>query len=386
MKMTYKTEAIIILDFRNVIANGSEEVISRHKEYAEILASQSNLKLHVHSRGFKTIEFLGKMSHSTSGGSTIGLIRYFNSLRAYIASNNLEPALLVVGDPWESLIAARIFRFIYFRQIPIQVQFHGDIASKGWKFLNIRNYLRYYFTFLSLGNMQNMYFRSTSNAQAALLEKTFKISKKNNSVLPVGLNLNPMISDEKVDSTNIRVAFVGRLHKDRGTQKFLEVLENLHTIFSNMDIFIIGDGPERDRLKSQITKHFSSLNVDFKGHLGNSELQHMWGHVDMLLSLAPFESYGRTIREALISGTPVLAQSSTGVLDLQEAISGKWLQLISDPIVEKELIDQVYFMKNVKIPEKFRKALGSECGKGNFDLVSRWIKIAKISESSKGAN
>jgi glycosyltransferase involved in cell wall biosynthesis len=153
-----------------------------------------------------------------------------------------------------------------------------------------------------------------------------------------------------------------------------------------LEIFIIGDGPERDRLKSQLTKLSPSLKVNFKGHLVSSELQRMWDHVDMLFSLAPFESYGRTIREALVSGTPVLAQSSSGVRDLHEALSSKWLQLISEPITEKELIDQVYFMKKVQIPEKFRKALASECGKGNFDLVGRWINIAEISEPSKGAN
>lgn len=384
--MKNRTQSVIILDLRNVVANGSEQVISRHRQYADLLASRSRLKLHIHSKSQRIIEDLGHMSHSTSGSSIMGFINYLKSLKEYLKSNNLEPVLLIAGDPWESLLAARLFRLIYNRQIPIQVQFHGDVASNGWKYLNIRNYFRYYLTFLSLGNMQNMYFRTTSRTQFSLLEKTFHIPSSKNSVLPVVLNLSAMISGDKVDSLRIRVAFVGRLHKDRGTQKFIEVIEKLDSIHEKLDIVIIGDGPERNWLTTQFNKLSPRLKFNFMGYLGSSELQHVWDNVDVLLSLAPFESYGLTIREALICGTPVLALPSSGVQDLNEAIINKWVQLISDPISELELIQQVQSIKNIRIPNEYRQSLALECGRGNLELVSRWIEIVEISESSKEGN
>jgi glycosyltransferase involved in cell wall biosynthesis len=376
-------QVVVIFDFRNVIGGGSEEVILRHKIYAQILMSRSELGLHVHSRGGKTTNADKTFSYSVSENSILGIFRYCSALATYFRTHNLIPALLISGDPWESLVSARLFRFIYAKRVPIQVQFHGDIGARKWKFLNVRNFIRFFFTRFSLGNKSNMYFRSTSILQAKNLEIAFKISPKKNDVLPVGINLNFDSLRTKKNTTTIRIAFIGRLHKDRGTEEFVRLIGSLKSIHSELYFLVVGDGPEMDRLRAQVVK-FPNLKIKFEGYLQGSSLYNIWSQVDVLLSLAPLESFGRTVREALISGTPVLAIPSSGILELNLALTNQWVQLIEWPLNSSKVVEQLYKAKKIAIPLDYRKKLANESFESKSKLVNRWIELARMPDSSKG--
>ena len=381
--MQTNKQVVVIFDFRNVIGGGSEEVILRHKNYAQILITRSDLGLHVHSRGGKTINTDKTFSHSVSGSSIIGIFKYCRVLATYLRKQNLDPVLLISGDPWESLVSARLFRFIFAKRAPIQVQFHGDIGARKWKFLNVRNFIRFFFAKLSLGNKSNMYFRSTSNLQAKHLEKAFNIPPKKNDVLPVGINLDFVRTPTKKNETTIRIAFVGRLHKDRGTKEFVGLIKSLKSIHSQLEVVIVGDGPEMDTLGAAFAE-FHDLKIRFEGYLQGSSLYNIWSQVDVLLSLAPLESFGRTVREALISGTPVLAIPSSGILELDLALTNQWVQLVEWPINSSKVIKQLYKAKKIEIPLDYRNHLANESLESKFKLVNRWIELARLPDSLTG--
>ncbi len=50
--------------------------------------------------------------------------------------------------------------------------------------------------------------------------------------------------------------------------------------------------------------------------LDSASWKNLWPRINVLLSTAPYESYGLTIREALLHGVPVVAKTSAGVREL----------------------------------------------------------------------
>ena len=99
---------------------------------------------------------------------------------------------------------------------------------------------------------------------------------------------------------------MGRLEK----QKRVDIAINLFNkgkFYKNYDLIIIGDGSQKDKLKS-IAK---SLNCDkyikFIGHQNNPE---NWiKHASLLLSTSDYEGFNMVIAEALLLGTKVVASN-----------------------------------------------------------------------------
>jgi glycosyltransferase involved in cell wall biosynthesis len=77
------------------------------------------------------------------------------------------------------------------------------------------------------------------------------------------------------------------------------------------NLLIMGDGPERDRLKNQALK-----NIQFLGHVTDAERTHLMSKARSVV-VAALEDYGLVPVEANASGTPVVAYGAGGVLDTQ---------------------------------------------------------------------
>ena len=78
-----------------------------------------------------------------------------------------------------------------------------------------------------------------------------------------------------------------------------------------LSLFVIGDGPERQRLESKALK-----NVEFLGHVSDSERSYLMSKACSVV-VAALEDYGLVPVEANASGTPVIAYGVGGVLDTQ---------------------------------------------------------------------
>jgi glycosyltransferase involved in cell wall biosynthesis len=183
----------------------------------------------------------------------------------------------------------------------------------------------------------------------------------------------------KANSPHLRLAFVGRIHRDRGTSQFVEILKHLQLLRREIEILVVGEGPEKDNFLNELSAIGPSIKVNHLGHLEGESYAMVWNRIDILLSTAPLESYGRTIREALVSGTPVLAIESSGVIELNYALRKNWIQLISLPLQSNELIEQVETAENLEISPQYRVQLTRESQSHSSNLVLRWLEIIQAS-------
>jgi glycosyltransferase involved in cell wall biosynthesis len=88
-------------------------------------------------------------------------------------------------------------------------------------------------------------------------------------------------------------------------------------------LVIVGDGPERDRLRGA-----AGPSVRFAGRVEGEELRRLYAAALCYLQTG-IEDFGIATVEALACGTPVLALAEGGVLDIVE--SGRHGLLIADP-------------------------------------------------------
>jgi len=78
------------------------------------------------------------------------------------------------------------------------------------------------------------------------------------------------------------------------------------------EYWIIGDGPERDRLKSLVCSLGLHSRVRFLGRLSQAETLHHLGNADVLLHPSLHESGGFVCLEAMAAGLPVLCLNLGG--------------------------------------------------------------------------
>jgi len=295
----------------------------------------------------ETMELIILSSHSSYKGTnqkdalafnniisspTFNSIKFARAAKKFLEIHNIQISLYVVGDPWESFWCAFFLRRIQKFFTPIQVQVHADIGDPRWKTLTMRNWVRYKFSRYAFKRAQSI--RAVGKHQSINLIKDFQITNDLISVIPIPIKID---SSRKLlnKSRPHSLALVGRIDKDRGIWIFVELIKKLNLVDREFKVLIVGNGPKKNSLISNIEKIISANRFRYYNYLSEEELLNFWEQCGILVSCAPVESYGRVPREALFAGVPVWAVKSSGILDLMSQCDQdtvKILDLGSDPI------------------------------------------------------
>lgn len=169
---------------------------------------------------------------------------------------------------------------------------------------------------------------------------------------------------------NINIVSVGRLHKDKGFDRVINVLSKLkeENKLGNIKYYIIGDGTEYDNLKKLISDKGLNDNIFM---LGNKENPYPYFKAADLFVMSSFhESYGLVIVEALILGIPVLSTKIATIYDILDEKYGLIVDNSFDglyngirKIIDENLIPgwkknlKDYECDNKKIIEKIERLL-----------------------------
>jgi len=236
-------------------------------------------------------------------------------------------SLIVSSDPWISAIVAIVARKFSKAKIPLQIQVHGDIGSTKWKNHSPINFIKYLLAIITFKAAANI--RTVGQHQSLNLINTFHLRKEIVSIIPVQMSF---ISKEKytkdIQLDGPRIGFVGRIQKERGYKKLVWILEILSKANFTFSLAIIGDGPGLSKLKKTLDTKLPQVHVSYSGWVDGDLLVKEFDKIDIMISTAEFESYGRAIREAEMLGIPVLAIRSSGVLDAASESKKDLIQII----------------------------------------------------------
>ena len=140
--MLNDSDFVVILDYKGNVSRNAG-AIQRHELYGRTLSSMTNGKTRLLILG----NFQGK--NVLNEISDLEFISFPNASRfkpVFIAlsvktlwSYRQSIKIMVSGDPWMTLVVAKIIRRLLKVRIHLQVQLHGDFFSSAWRGLRLRN-------------------------------------------------------------------------------------------------------------------------------------------------------------------------------------------------------------------------------------------------------
>lgn len=194
------------------------------------------------------------------------------------------------------------------------------------------------------------------------LKKEFlKHYKVSSEVIYNGVDIDWFRFNKEQEKENA-VLFTGKFSKGKGVIELLNMAELLLKSHPETTLYLIGEGPLRNRLKKQIEKK-RLLNVKLMNRLSHSELINYY-HRSMIYVLPSYyEGFPTTILEAMACELPVIATNISGISEqIEDGFNGHLIPAGNVKSLHGKIVDllespekRVMFGKNglTKILEKF---------------------------------
>jgi glycosyltransferase involved in cell wall biosynthesis len=112
-----------------------------------------------------------------------------------------------------------------------------------------------------------------------------------------------------------RIAYFGRLEAYKRVDLFLHAANRLIDRFPNLEILVIGRGPERARLESLAERLGLLSRTRFTGFVSDAERDTLLATTRACAFPSEKEGWGLTVIEANALGTPVVASDAPGLRD-----------------------------------------------------------------------
>lgn len=109
---------------------------------------------------------------------------------------------------------------------------------------------------------------------------------------------------------------VGRLMPDKGQRILIEALASLRAEGFEFRARLVGDGPDRDRLRTQIEAARLADCVELMGKVGQDDLPAMYRESDLFVLPSFAEGIPVVLMEAMACGVPVISSAVMGVGEL----------------------------------------------------------------------
>jgi glycosyltransferase involved in cell wall biosynthesis len=168
----------------------------------------------------------------------------------------------------------------------------------------LRSPLKYFYK--KYGRLASIIPISPSNTEALKKMGIQNIFDIPNGVKPLG---------EKIkNKEKLIIGTSGRLTIKKGINHVIDAFKNIQKQISNVELHILGSGPEEEKLRNKVQKENIS-GITFLGHKTGDEYKKNFLKFDIfvLASIDTAETFGIVASEALISGIPLVVTSVCGI-------------------------------------------------------------------------
>lgn len=219
---------------------------------------------------------------------------------------------LVCGDNQKSLLIGVYLKLKFRSKARLQIQFHGDTYS--FKFNSgFHGLLRVCFSRLAILFSDSIRIVSQFQKEEII---TFAPKSREKFVLaPIPIDYSRIATP--FSEKSIDLAFIGRLHAERGISDLIKIIREVKVVRPTIKIVVAGDGPLRKEIEKQFLIWIESGELVMPGYLHGEQMLDLHAKTKVLLSTAPREGYGLTLREAALSQVHVIARQSKGVIEAQ---------------------------------------------------------------------
>lgn len=174
-----------------------------------------------------------------------------------------------------------------------------------------------------------------------------------------------------LEHRSFRFITVGRLVKQKGYDRLLEVANRLKTEGYIFEIYILGEGPDRGKLEHKIEEYDLKNYVFLLGFQSNP-YKYM-KQSDMFLCSSKAEGFSTVATEALVIGLPILTTDCSGMRELFGAYNCGMIVPNNDEALYEG-------MKKVLIDTEFIKCFKTDIKKRakEFDIQKRIAEIEEL--------
>ena len=134
-----------------------------------------------------------------------------------------------------------------------------------------------------------------------------------------------------------RLASIGRLEGWKGFSLAVAAFAAVHRKSPDSEYWIVGDGPERQRLEKLATRLGCRNKVRFVGWVPRANLLEMLSEVDVLVHPSLHEQFGYVVLEAMAAGRPVICLASGGCGRLVSDAGGITIPMLTPDQVVSDL-------------------------------------------------
>jgi glycosyltransferase involved in cell wall biosynthesis len=199
----------------------------------------------------------------------------------------------------------------------------------------------------------------------------YKKFSSNTFFIPNGINIKSLSSG--IDTRyKKQIIFAGRLSIEKGIRTVIETAKNLP---KDIDLLIIGDGPEKSFVIESIKNY---ENIHYLGYQPKEKTISLIRGSKLLIQPSIAEGISSTLLEAMACNTPVIATNIGGNVELFNNNSG----ILIEPKNPEELLNKIIFLINdeEKLAKISKLALSqvqnydwSNIGKKYLDLYKKLL-------------
>ncbi len=170
-------------------------------------------------------------------------------------------------------------------------------------------------------------------------------------VIPNGLPASNDLPEQVTQHPRWLAGYVGRLSSEKGPDLFLDALIPLCQQYPQLDVVMLGDGPERDSLLARINEAGMQERISLPGY--QIDMRPWWRQLNTLVISSRTEGTPMILLEAMQAGVPVVAFGVGGIPDVLQdrhngllappadsaALARQIGTLLRDPTLARELTD-----------------------------------------------
>lgn len=182
----------------------------------------------------------------------------------------------------------------------------------------------------------------------------------------VAINSNQKYEVLTSNSSRIKLITVGRLHEQKGYPYLIDAVDILRNNNYDIELTIVGDGPERSHIEDIIRKKKLTGIVQLAGYSDDPQSYLVNSHI--FISSSIYEGLSLAIAEAMAIGLPVVATRTSGSEDI---ITDKEDGLLIDTRNVSQLVESI---KLLITDDKLRSSISMKAR----DKIANKFDIEKV--------
>ncbi len=151
--------------------------------------------------------------------------------------------------------------------------------------------------------------------QAEFIKKYWRVKGEKVKVIR-NFFLPPVIDSRIYNNRRNIILIIGRFINLKGNYKLLELIANWLKARDNWKLVFIGDGPQKESLKSLVKKIGLENKVEFKGALPQTQVFDFYQKSKAYLLYSLYEGSPNTVLEAMNFSLPIIATNRGGTTEL----------------------------------------------------------------------